>query len=446
MFDVVIVGAGPAGLFTAYELVANNFKGKILIVDRGRDIENRKCNSRCLNGSWCNPCNQVYGMGGAGGFSDGKLCVSGSTGLELEGNIQKLDKIANYVDEVISQFLIKAGVYTKLRNVNRRKLIKAEKIFLVNKYPVRHLGSDNCFIFCKQIKKYLTEKGVKFSFDTKVLDFEKDEMLFKIKTQSGKIIKSKFLVIAVGKSGWFWLKEVIMKHFGKNNFEVNPLYIGVRVETLKSIAEPLYEISEDPKLKKIINGYNIKTHCFCHGGKVIICNYDGIKLVGGYANSNRDTINSNFNVLCKLSFKEAEEKEQFLKSTILNNSSKLPIVQRLEDLMKNRSTSFSKMEKNSIKPTLSIQPGNILEFLPRAIIKSIIEFLRYLDKLASGLYSPDTLLYFPSVEWIYDKIRMDENLEFRKNLFIAGDCAGISQGIVSASITGVLIAREIIKR
>jgi len=104
------------------------------------------------------------------------------------------------------------------------------------------------------------------------------------------------------------------------------------------------------------------------------------------------------------------------------------------------------MEKNSIKPTLSIQPGNILEFLPRAIIKSIIEFLRYLDKLASGLYSPDTLLYFPSVEWIYDKIRMDENLEFRKNLFIAGDCAGISQGIVSASITGILVAREIIKR
>ncbi len=445
MFDIVIIGAGPAGLFTAYELVTNNFKGKILIIDKGRDIENRKCDNRCLNRKWCNPCNQVYGVGG-GGFSDGKLCVSGTTGLKLKGNVQELDEIANYLDKIISHFLYKKGIYTKLRKVNRKKLRKAEKLFLVNKYPVRHLGSDNCLIFCKQIRKYLTEKDVKFSFNTEVLDFEKDEMLFKIRTQNGKIIKSKYLVIAVGKSGWFWLKEIITKHFGKNNFEANPLSIGVRIETSKSIAEPLYEISEDPKLKKTINGYNIKTHCFCHGGKIIVCNYDQIKLIGGYANSKRDIVNSNFNVLCKLSFKSAEEKEQFLKDVILNRRSKLPIVQRLEDLIKNRSTSFSKMEKNSIKPTLSIQPGNISEFLPRMIIKSIIEFLQHLDKIAPGLYAPDTLFYFPSVEWIYDKIRTNENLEFKKNLFIAGDCTGISQGIISASITGVLVAREITKR
>jgi uncharacterized FAD-dependent dehydrogenase len=463
-YDVIIVGAGPAGIFTALEITKLNPELDVLIVDRGRGIEKRVCPARktgkCVH---CNPCAITFGWSGAGAFSDGKLSLSPEVGGRLLEYYSEEDsqKLINYCDDIYIKFGANKTVY----GLNNEKVedIKYEaskhNIRLIE-CPVRHLGTELAYEVLKGMYLHLIQ-NTKTEFEeltevTKIIveDGKACGVILKNKTEE-KEIRAKNVVVAPGRGGAEWLtKEAKELNIKTAN---NAVDIGVRVEVPNSIMDHLTKDLYEAKLVYYSDTFDNKVRTFCMnpGGVVSEEHYDeGMAVVNGHSYSEKHlrTNNTNFAMLVSTAFTEPFNQPIDYGQYIAKLGNMLTgggiMVQRLGDLLKGRRTSVSRLEKSTTIPTLKdAVPGDLSFVLPQRHLTSIVEAIKAFDKIAPGLYSKNTLLYGVEVKFYSSKFETNDKFETKiTNLYTIGDGAGITRGLMQASVTGVIVARDIISK
>ena len=451
-YDVVIIGAGPAGLFAAYELV-NNSNLTVLVIDKGKDILNRQCPSlkkiqRCFQ---CTPCNILCGLGGAGGLSDGKLNLKSDVGGNLEEFVSKeeADDLIKKIDDIF----LEHGASDKLYGKNSHELeTKAASVGLeFIPIPQRHIGSDMLPGVVTSIKINLERKGAEFLLITEVVDISFDNN-FKIKLADGQIIESRFLIGATGRYGSDWLTSQANK-LGINT-KFAPIDIGVRVEVPAVVMEEIIEYAWDPKFHIYTPTYDdfVRTFCTCPHGFVVMEDYGEYIGVNGHSSNNEKSENTNFAFLTRVGLTEPVENTTEYGISIAKLATtiggKMPIIQRLEDLRNGRRSTTSRIEKSFVKPTLkNATPGDISMALPHRIVENILEGLEKLDQVINGVNSDSTLLYAPEIKFYSMRFLVNKDLETNiNNFFVAGDGAGLSRGIVASAATGIIAAHGIMKK
>ena len=449
---MVIIGAGPAGLFAAYEL-ASNTSIKILIIDKGRDIDNRICPSasmlsRCMD---CQPCNILCGLGGAGGLSDGKLNLKRDVGGNLEEFVsqEKADNLVKQIDDVF----LEHGTSPKLYGQNSHELEKkaAEEGIEFIPIPQRHIGSDKLPAVIRSIKNYLEKKGVEFWLNTNVKRIEKNTN-FRLILDDDRQVEGHFLIAATGRSGSDWISSEA-KRLGINT-RFAPIDIGVRVEVPAVVMENIIEYAWDPKFHIYTKKYDdfVRTFCTCPYGFVAMEDYGDYIGVNGHSSNDKKSDNTNFALLTRIELTEPVENTTEYGISIAKLATtiggRMPIIQRLEDLRTGHRSTNSRIEKSFVKPTFSnATPGDISMALPHRIVENVIEGLEQLDKVIPGVNSDSTLLYAPEIKFYSMRFLVDNNLETNMpDFFVAGDGAGLSRGIVASAATGFIAARGIISK
>jgi len=451
-YDIAIIGAGPSGLFAAYEITEKSSL-KVIIIDKGNDIVNRKCPSllkfvRCKK---CNPCNILCGLGGAGGLSDGKLNLKPNIGGNLEEFISK--KEAHQMISKVDQLLIKHGAYGKLYGKNTANIEKKAALHGIRfiKIPQRHIGSDRLPLIISSIKNSIEKYGGKFLMNTLVKEIQHDSS-FKLNIGNNKKIEADYILAAPGRSGGDWLSSEA-KRFGiKVKFA--PIDIGVRIEIPSIIMKSIIENAWDPKFHIITKKYKdfIRTFCTCPNGFVVMEDYGEYICVNGHSMSNKKTENTNFALITKVKLTEPLENTTVYGQSIAKLATtiggRMPIIQRLEDLKKGQRSTLKRIEKSFVKPTLkNATPGDISMALPHRIVTNILEGLEKLDNVIPGIASNSTLLYAPEIKFYSMRFIVNKSLETKmNNFFVAGDGAGISRGIVASAATGIIAARGILKK
>lgn len=461
-YDIIIVGAGPAGIFTALEITKLNKNLNVIIIDKGRSIEDRKCPERvtgkCVK---CNPCSITFGWSGAGAFSDGKLSLSPEVGgriLEYFSE-DECKKLIKYCDDIYLSFGANKTVY----GLNNEKIDKIK--YESSKYnikliecPVRHLGTELAYDVLKKMYHHLLENtNTDFSELTDVEEIMvKDGKLDGVKVKrNGKVeeIKGKYVVVAPGRGGAEWWSTQ-SKNLNLKTVN-NAVDIGVRVEVPNSIMDHLTKDLYEAKLVYYSDTFDNKVRTFCMnpGGVVSEEHYDDgtIAVVNGHSYSEKElrTENTNFAMLVSTSFTEPFDKPISYGKYIAELGNMLTgggiMVQRLGDLLKGRRTNYSRLEKSTTIPTLkSAVPGDLSFVLPQRHLTSIVEALKAFDKVAPGLYSKNTLLYGVEVKFYSSKFETNNKFETKiENLYTIGDGAGITRGLMQASTTGVVVARDI---
>lgn len=463
-YDAIIIGAGPAGIFTALELTKQNSKLEVLIVDKGRSIINRTCPARtldkCIN---CEPCGITFGWAGAGAFSDGKLSLSPEVGGNItdymsEGEAQKL---INYADSIYLSF----GAQQEVHGLNNKVIddIKYESskhnIRLIP-CPVRHLGTEKAFYVLEGMYKQLIEKtNTEFSELTSaaeiIVEDNKAVGVKLIKNKESYEVTADYIIAAPGRGGAQWLSEQARKLKIPNTN--NAVDIGVRVEVPNSVMDHLTKELYEAKLVYYSDTFDNKVRTFCMnpGGVVSQESYEGgITMVNGhsYADNNLKTENTNFALLVSTRFTEPFNEPIEYGKYIGRLANMLTgggiMVQRLGDLLQGRRTDKDRLKKSSTMPTLkNAVPGDLSYVLPNRYLTSIIEALRAFDKIAPGMYSKNTLLYGVECKFYSSKIQVNNNFETKiENLYAIGDGAGITRGLMQASVTGVVVARDIVSK
>lgn len=462
-YDVIVVGAGPAGLFAAYKLCEK--KGhdfSILVIDKGESPDNRTCEA--LNGicGKCENCNLVSGGGGSGLFSDGKLIMDVHSGGHLKEifKTNKKEALEREVETVINKFALN---YIHKKSLQNSGMLKCIHDATLNFKPfiVTHLGSANLKKFVLSLISHLKSQGASFKFNTKVLDIEFEPIgeRWIIETDRNKSIKkfsSKYLLISVGKEGNLWLSNLIAEKF-KGFVDDNNTFIGLRMEIDDRTAKNFYNISLDPKICKFFGETKVKTHCFCRHGQILILKYFGLPLAGGhspnieidekynptrYANSNLAFIYRD-NKVCtyKNAIKIMQKVDEITNGKL--------IVQRLGDYLNDVHTTNEKLSKNHIRPSnLNIAPGRIDEEILPGFRDYFISFLELLSFCAPGIMDQDNLLYAPTIEWWMRKIHVNANMMVEigePNLYVIGDGSGWTQGIVQSAATGIVAADDILR-
>lgn len=463
-YDVIIVGAGPAGIFTALELYEKMPQAKVLMIDSGRSIDKRTCPARktgkCVG---CKPCAIMFGWAGAGAFSDGKLSLS----YEVGGNItdyMRVDEaqtLIDYADTVYTRF----GAPDVVHGRNDPKVgefaYEASKhnIHLV-RCPVRHMGTEYAFEVLYAMYRFLKEKP---TFEFRELT-PADSIVVKDGKAVGVNLASKegivtmladHVVVAPGRGGAAWLAGEAQKlNIKTANNEVD---IGVRVEVPNSVMDHLTKYLYEAKLVYYSDTFENKVRTFCMnpGGIVSEEHYEGgIAVVNGhsYHDADKRTVNTNFAMLVSTRFTQPFSQPIEYGNYIAQLGNMLTgggiMVQRLGDLLKGRRTDLSRLNKSTTVPTLATAvPGDLSFVLPHRHLTSIIEALRAFDKLAPGLYSKNTLLYGVEVKFYSSKLQVSSNFETAVgDLYAIGDGAGITRGLMQASVTGVVVARDIISK
>jgi len=452
--DVIIVGAGPAGIFSALELVENTSLD-ILILDKGGDIDKRKCPASrglgCLN---CDPCNVLHGWGGAGAFSDGKLTLSTEVGGWLGEYITEgaLHKLVDYVDQVYTRFGAPNNLYgadlDKIEGIERRASLAGLKLI---RQKVRHMGTERCAETLRKMRSFLDgEVEVRTRTEAKGL-LVRDGKVEGVETVNGDRILAKYVIVAPGRSGAEWLKAEAQA-LGLKTLN-NPVDVGVRVEVQASVMEELTKVLYEPKLVYYSKFFDdaIRTFCVAPYGEVITESYDGVLTVNGQSYAERKTDNTNFAVLVSTSFTEPFKEPIAYGKYIARLTNLLSggiIVQRLGDLEAGRRSTEERIQRSTVVPTLkSATPGDLSFVLPYRYLVDIREMLEVLDKISPGLHSRDTLLYGVEVKFYSSRLALNECLETPiRNLFTIGDGAGLTRGLVQASVSGVIAAKQIVKR
>ncbi len=453
-YDVIIVGAGPGGIFAAYELVKLNGNLKIAVFEAGHSLEKRKCPidgekvKSCLN---CKSCSIMSGFGGAGAFSDGKYNITNDFGGTLYEYIGKKQAVGlmEYVDAINMEF---GGEGTRLYSTAGTKF---KKICIQNKLnlldaSVRHLGTDVNYVVLQNLYAYLKEK-LDFYFDTPVSEVKVQSDGYVILAEGESYVCDK-CVISVGRSGSKWMEQVC------RNLNIatksNRVDLGVRVElpavVFSHLTDELYESKIVYRTEKFED--RVRTFCMNPRGIVVNENTNGIVTVNGhsYEDDKMKTENTNFALLVSKHFSEPFKDSNGYGESIARLSNMLGggvIVQRFGDLIRGRRSNEKRIEEGLVVPTLNATPGDLSLVLPKRILDGIIEMIYALDRIAPGTANDDTLLYGVEVKFYNMEVEVNEKLESCcEGLYIIGDGSGITHSLSHASASGVFVAREIAKK
>ncbi|MEM3530857.1 MAG: NAD(P)/FAD-dependent oxidoreductase [Nitrososphaerales archaeon] len=441
-YDVLIFGAGPAGIFTALELCEKSDL-RILILDRGKDISERTHFKSIL-----------FGWGGAGAFSDGKLTFSTETGGWLKDYVgeKKLKELMREVENIY----IKYGAPTRIYGDDEdaisdisRKAAMAELRLIPSR--IRHLGTDQCPELLKKIRQTINHKAEIMMEKTVSNLLVQGKEVKGVRTIDGEEIFAKYVVVAPGRGGAEWLRQEA-KRLGLKTIN-NPVDIGVRVEVPAVIMNHLTDVLYEPKFVYYSKSFDdkVRTFCVCPRGFVVTEHFDDVITVNGHSYEKETSENTNFAVLVSTSFTEPFKEPVAYGKYIAKLANLLVggvIVQRLGDLEVGRRSTQERMERSVVKPTLlDAKPGDLSFALPGRYLIDIKEMLNALDKIAPGVYSRHTLLYGVEVKFYSSRLELNEVLETKiRNLFTIGDGAGITRGLVQSSTSGLIVAREILRR
>ena len=451
-YDVVIIGVGPAGLFASFEFISNS-KLKVLVIDKGKDISNRICpsNSHFVRCRKCKPCNILCGLGGAGGLSDGKLNLKSNIGGDLTEFVSK--EKAEGLIEKIEKIFLKHGMDGEVygRNIQDINNTKSNNDIQFIPIPQRHIGSDVLPSIILSFKKTLEQNGVKFLLKTCIDSINKNK-LFELSLENKEKIYAKFLLVAPGRSGADWLSNEANRLGIKTQYA--PIDIGVRVEVPSSTLASVIKQAWDPKFHIKTKTYKdfVRTFCTCPNGFVVMEDYGDFVCVNGHSMAHKKSNNTNFGFLVNIRLTSPVENTSSYGMSIAKMATtiggNMPIVQRLKDLREGRRSTNERIAKSSIKPTLHhATPGDIAMALPHRIVTDIIEGLETLDQVIPGICSDSTLLYAPEIKLYSMRFLVNKTLETNmNNLFVAGDGAGLSRGIVTSAATGIIAAQGIISK
>ena len=460
-YDVVIVGAGPAGLFCAYELMEHNKKLKVALVDKGHKAETRMCpmkinGGKCMN---CNPCQILSGYGGAGTFSDGKLNFIPKLGKSDLFKYMSQSEAYNLIDDtekIFTKFKMDSDVYPS--NMDEANEIKKE----VAKHGARllvikqkHLGSDKLPGYIKEFTDYLEKSGVDLYESADVTDIvskSKSSHDVIISTKKEELtLNAKKVVVAPGRTGAKWIQELADKY--SIPYTSQSIEIGVRVEVRKEILEDITSVIYDPTIFIKTDTYSdeIRTFCTNPGGFVAKENYYGFICVNGHSLKDVKSSNSNFAFISKVGLTEPVTNTRLYGESIARIANVLgdgkPIIQSLRDLKKGRRSEWKRINKGFIEPTLKdCVAGDLALVLPHRIITIILEGLEKLDKIIPGVNNDETLLYGPEIKFFSNEISTNDKFKLEDyDIYFVGDGAGKAGNIVTAAATGLVAARDILE-
>lgn len=465
-YDVIIVGAGPAGIFTALELVKKGSKDKILLLDMGKSIDKRHCpkdkTKVCVN---CKPyCHITTGFSGAGAFSDGKLSLSYEVGGDLPSLIgsDKAQEFIDYTDSIYLDF----GADTKVEGIEnneeikdiRRKAIEAG-LKLVD-CPIRHLGTEKAQEIYLRIQNYLNDNGVELRFDTITKDLVVENDVIKGVVISDSMTKKKDetvygdrVIVATGRKGADWLKDMCTKH--DINHHAGTVDLGVRVEIRNEVMEKVNNVLYESKLIGHPAPFKDKVRTFCQnpGGFVSQENYDNnLAVVNGHSYKDKKSNNTNLAILSSHNFSQPfnEPIEYGKKVGELVNmlGDGHIIVQRYGDILDGKRTWQKELDQTNVKYTLpDAVAGDLTAAMPYRTMTNILNFISAMNVIVPGFASSETLLYGPEIKFYSNRIDIDKDTfeSSIKGLYCLGDSSGWTRGLMMASAMGVIMARNIIK-
>ena len=450
-YDVIIIGAGPGGIFSAYELLSKAPNLKVAVFECGNELKKRKCPidgekiKSCIN---CKSCSIMSGFGGAGAFSDGKYNITndfGGTLFEYIGKQKALD-LMRYVDEINMRY---GGEGTKLYSTagsKFKKLCMQNDLHLLDA-SVRHLGTDINYIVLENLYNEMKEH-IDFHFNTPVESIDVIDDGYTVSTKNGEYT-CKNCIVSVGRSGSKWMEQVC------NDLKIptksNRVDIGVRVEIPAEIFSHLTDELYESKIVYRTQQYGDRVRTFCMNpkGAVVSENTNGIVTVNGhsYEDPAKQTQNTNFALLVSKHFSEPFHDSNGYGESIARLSNMLGggiIVQRFGDLIRGKRSTPGRIEESFTTPTLNATPGDLSLVLPKRILDGIIEMIYALDKIAPGTANEDTLLYGVEVKFYNMEVAVDEHLQSPyKGLYVIGDGSGITHSLSHASASGVHVARTI---
>lgn len=457
-YDVAIVGAGPSGLFSAYELIEKNSKLKIALIDKGHRAETRMCpmkinGGKCIN---CKTCQILSGYGGAGTFSDGKLNFIpklGKSDLFKYMSESEAYSLIDDTEKIFNKFKMDSEIYPS--NLNEAEQIKKEvaktgaRLLLIKQ---KHLGSDKLPTYIKDFTDYLENKGVDLYENSNVVDIKsKSKSEHIIIFENKEEITASKVIIAPGRTGAKWVQELADKY--NIPYTSQSIEIGVRVEVRKEILEDITNVIYDPTIFIKTDTYSdeIRTFCTNPGGFVAKENYYGFICVNGHSLKDIKSNNSNFAFISKVGLTEPVTNTRLYGESIARIANVLgdgkPIIQSLRDLKKGRRSEWKRINKGFIEPTLKdCVAGDLALILPHRIITNILEGLEKLDKIIPGVNNDETLLYGPEIKFFSNEI--DTNSKFKLedyDIYFVGDGAGKAGNIVTAAATGLVAARDILE-
>ncbi len=462
MYDVAIVGAGPAGLFAAYELIIGDPKLKVLLIDKGPKAKDRVCvmnknNVPCPN---CQPCQILSGIGGSGTFSDGKLNFIpklGKSDLYKYMSVSAAEKLIDDTETIFTKFGMDSKVFPsnleEAKKIQKEIAIKGARLLLIKQ---KHLGSDYLPKYIEDFENFLESQGVEITTRCDVLDIvsknsKEHELITKINNKEKKY-SAKKIIIAPGRTGAKWVQELADKY--KIPYVSQSIEIGVRVEVRKEILEDICSIIYDPTIFIKTRTYadEIRTFCTNPGGFVTKENYYGYICVNGHSMKDVKSNNSNFAFITKVGLTEPVTNTREYGESIAQIANVLgdskPIVQSLRDLRKGRRSTWHKINKGFIEPTLKdAVAGDLGLVLPARILTNILEGLETLNTIIPGVNNDETLLYGPEIKFFSNEITTNDNFKLENyDIYFVGDGAGKAGNIVTAAATGLVAARDILKK
>jgi uncharacterized FAD-dependent dehydrogenase len=454
--DVLIVGAGPAGVFAALEL-SQQPGLRVAILDKGPDIDRRHCPARERGGNCreCHPCAILNGWGGAGAFSDGKLTLSPAVGGHLPQILGEAPTVGllKEVDDTYTRFGTASPLYgtdgDDLESLEKRAALAGLRFVSV---PIRHIGTERCAQVMRHMRDELLERNVAIHVRTPVARIlTENGQVVGVETQDGRRMEAGTVVVAPGREGAAWLERTA-RELGLT-LARNPVDLGVRVEVPAPVLEPITRLVYESKFFYYSRAFDdqVRTFCMCPYGEVSVENAGDVMTVNGHSFADRRTANTNFAILVSKNFTEPFDDPIAYGKSIARLANLLSggiIVQRLGDLEAGRRSTPERLARSVVAPTLGgAAPGDLNLVLPHRYVADILEMIHALDEVAPGIAARHTLLYGVEVKFYSNRLQLTPGLETEvHNLFACGDGAGLTRGLVQASASGLVAARSIRER